>query len=55
LTYPRRIAVLRGCGHLGLPLAVTFAAKGCDVTIVDINAAAVARTNQAGRMIRQDA
>lgn len=45
MTYPDRIAVLGGCGHVGLPLAVTFAAKGCDVTIVDINAAAVERTN----------
>ncbi len=41
----RRIAVLGGCGHVGLPLAVTFASRGCDVTIVDINAAAVERTN----------
>jgi UDP-N-acetyl-D-mannosaminuronic acid dehydrogenase len=37
------IAVLGGCGHVGLPLAVTFAAKGCDVTIVDVNADAVAQ------------
>jgi UDP-N-acetyl-D-mannosaminuronic acid dehydrogenase len=37
------IAVLGGCGHVGLPLAVTFAAHGCDVTIVDIDTAAVAR------------
>jgi UDP-N-acetyl-D-mannosaminuronic acid dehydrogenase len=45
VAYSQRIAVLGGCGHVGLPLAVTFAAKGCDVTIVDINASAVARTN----------
>jgi UDP-N-acetyl-D-mannosaminuronic acid dehydrogenase len=44
-----RIAVLGGCGHVGLPLAVTFAAKGCEVTIVDVNAAAVADV-QAGRV-----
>jgi len=44
-----KIAVLGGCGHVGLPLAVTFAARGCDVTIVDIDEAAVARTN-AGRV-----
>src|SRR5512144_1997115 len=41
----RTIAILGGCGHVGLPLAVTFASRGCDVTIVDINAAAVAETN----------
>lgn len=45
MTYVKKIAVLGGCGHVGLPLAVTFASKGCDVTIVDINAAAVERTN----------
>lgn len=44
-----RIAVLGGCGHVGLPLALTFASKGCDVTIVDVNAAAVAAVN-AGRI-----
>lgn len=44
-----RIAVLGGCGHVGLPLALTFASKGCDVTIVDVNEAAVASVN-AGRV-----
>lgn len=39
------VAVLGGCGHVGLPLAVTFASRGCDVTIVDVDAAAVERTN----------
>jgi UDP-N-acetyl-D-mannosaminuronic acid dehydrogenase len=40
------VAVLGGCGHVGLPLALSFAAKGCEVTIVDINPAAVAAVNQ---------
>ncbi len=44
-----RIVVLGGCGHVGLPLAVSFAARGCDVTIVDIDAHAVEETN-AGRL-----
>lgn len=45
-----RVAVLGGCGHVGLPLALTFASKaGCDVTVVDVNAAAVAEVN-AGRI-----
>lgn len=35
------IAILGGCGHVGLPLALKFAEKGNQVTIVDINAAAV--------------
>lgn len=38
-----RIAVLGGCGHVGLPLALTFADRGCAVTIVDSDAAAVER------------
>lgn len=37
----RSLAVLGGCGHVGLPLALSFAEKGCEVTIVDINPAAV--------------
>lgn len=36
-----KIAVLGGCGHVGLPLALKFAEKGNQVTIVDINAKAV--------------
>lgn len=35
------IAVLGGCGHVGLPLALKFAEKGHQVTVVDVNAAAV--------------
>jgi UDP-N-acetyl-D-mannosaminuronic acid dehydrogenase len=35
------LAVLGGCGHVGLPLALSFADKGCEVTIVDNNPAAV--------------
>ncbi len=45
MTADRSIAVVGGCGHVGLPLAVTFASRGCDVTIVDVNAEAVATTN----------
>lgn len=45
----KTIVVLGGCGHVGLPLAITFASHGSDVTIVDVNAAAVAEVN-AGRM-----
>jgi UDP-N-acetyl-D-mannosaminuronic acid dehydrogenase len=41
----QHVAVLGGCGHVGLPLALTFASKGCRVTIVDVNAEAVARVN----------
>ena len=50
----KSIAILGGCGHVGLPLALTFAAGGSDVTIVDIDAEAVARTNR-GEMLFRDA
>lgn len=33
---------------MGLPLALTFASKGCRVTIVDVNERAVARVNAGG-------
>ena len=46
MTTVRHIAVLGGCGHVGLPLALTFASKGREVTIVDVNAEAVARVNR---------
>jgi UDP-N-acetyl-D-mannosaminuronic acid dehydrogenase len=36
-----KIAVLGGCGHVGLPLALSFASRGHEVTIVDIDARAV--------------
>src|SRR4051794_29738293 len=42
----RRVAVLGGCGHVGLPLACMFASKGCEVTIVDVNAEAVDRVRR---------
>jgi len=42
---PPSVAVLGGCGHVGLPLALSFAAKGCEVTIVDINPKAVESVN----------
>ena len=31
------ICVAGGCGHIGLPLSISFAAKGCRVLIYDIN------------------
>ncbi len=45
----RRIAIIGGCGHVGLPLGMAFAEKDCFVELVDINAATVALVN-AGKM-----
>jgi len=43
------ICVVGGCGHVGLPLAITFADRGLRVSIYDINERAV-ETVRSGRM-----
>ena len=43
------LAIVGGCGHVGLPLGLAFAAKGHQVDLLDTNAAIVAEVN-AGRM-----
>ena len=43
------ICVVGGCGHVGLPLAITFADHGLKVSVYDINERAVA-TVRSGRM-----
>jgi UDP-N-acetyl-D-mannosaminuronic acid dehydrogenase len=49
-----KIAILGGCGRVGLPLGLAFAARGVDVTAVDVDAEAVAQTNR-GEMRFRDA
>lgn len=39
------IAIVGGCGHVGLPLGMAFANKGHKVHLMDINAASVAMVN----------
>src|SRR4029077_5413295 len=39
------IAVVGGCGHVGLPLGLAFADSGLDVKLFDTNAAAVDMRN----------
>jgi UDP-N-acetyl-D-mannosaminuronic acid dehydrogenase len=43
------VCVIGGCGHVGLPLAITFADRGLRVLVYDINEQAVA-TVKSGRM-----
>lgn len=43
------VCVIGGCGHVGLPLAITFASRGLKVAIDDINDRAV-ETVRAGKM-----
>lgn len=40
-TFRHDVCVVGGCGHVGLPLALTFADEGLSVSIYDINDAAV--------------
>ncbi len=47
--FPYPVAVVGGCGHVGLPLALAFASRGLNVKIYDVDKAAVDRVN-AGRM-----
>ncbi len=41
----RKIAIIGGCGHVGLPLGIKFAIAGAQTTLIDIDKAAVARVN----------
>jgi UDP-N-acetyl-D-mannosaminuronic acid dehydrogenase len=40
-SFPRDVAVVGGCGHVGLPLALTFAETRLKTVIYDVNARAV--------------
>ncbi len=39
------VLILGGCGHVGLPLGLAFADSGLDVTLCDLNQAAVDKVN----------
>jgi UDP-N-acetyl-D-mannosaminuronic acid dehydrogenase len=43
------LAIVGGCGHVGLPLGLAFARKGCQVDLIDTSAERVALVNS-GRM-----
>ena len=45
----RKICIIGGCGHVGIPLGLAFAKKGFGVTLVDVNPKAVEAIN-AGRL-----
>src|SRR5438067_746746 len=41
-----KLVIVGGCGHVGLPLGIVFAARsGCDVTLLDIDAKKVDQVN----------
>src|SRR3954452_4517776 len=41
------VAIIGGCGRVGLPLGIALASRGLSVVLYDINAAAVATVNSA--------
>jgi UDP-N-acetyl-D-mannosaminuronic acid dehydrogenase len=43
--FVRDVVIIGGCGRVGLPLGIAFAARGRSVTLYDINASAVATVN----------
>lgn len=45
MTFTRDVAVIGGCGHVGLPLGLAFADRGLDVVLYDINERAVEQVN----------
>jgi UDP-N-acetyl-D-mannosaminuronic acid dehydrogenase len=47
--FTRDVAVVGGCGHVGLPLAIALAARGATVAVYDTNERAVAEVSS-GRM-----
>jgi UDP-N-acetyl-D-mannosaminuronic acid dehydrogenase len=47
------VCVVGGCGHVGLPLALTFAAEGLRVAIYDIDAGAVAKVQRGDMPFRE--
>ena len=39
------VAIVGGCGHVGLPLGLAFASRGLDVVLYDVNERSVAVVN----------
>ena len=49
-----KIAVIGGCGHVGLPLGIALASRGGDVTLLDIDSKAVATVNAGDIPFKED-
>lgn len=50
----KKICIIGGCGHVGIPLGLAFASKGLDVTLVDVNPKAVDNINKARLPFKED-
>jgi UDP-N-acetyl-D-mannosaminuronic acid dehydrogenase len=49
-----KIAIVGGCGHVGLPLGVSLAAAGAEVVAFDIDAGAVSQVNSGAAPFHED-
>lgn len=49
----KKVVVVGGCGHVGLPLGIALADRGCDVTAYDIDPSAVSLVNGGGMPFRE--
>ena len=49
-----KICIIGGCGHVGIPLGLALAKCGFDVTLVDVNAEAVAMLNACKLPFKED-
>ncbi len=52
--FDRDIAILGGCGHVGLPLGIAFADRGQSVVLQDTNAGSVATVNSGHMPFREE-
>lgn len=50
----KKICIVGGCGHVGIPLGLAFASKSFDVTLVDVNPQAVENINRAHLPFKED-
>ena len=41
----KKVGIIGGCGHVGIPLGLVLADNGCRVTLIDINQNAVDKIN----------
>jgi UDP-N-acetyl-D-mannosaminuronic acid dehydrogenase len=48
------LAIVGGCGHVGLPLGLSFASKNYQVYLLDTSAERVGRVNQGGMPFHED-
>ena len=50
----KKICIIGGCGHVGIPLGLAFASKDFDVTLVDVNPQAVENINRVHLPFKED-